>query len=82
VPPPSRGRRGDSPKGRGPEPTAPGTTILPNQISLGETKAGVTHIFVGQEPPFKEVPAMEAAELDYRILKSPVLRKNSMDDIG
>jgi sugar phosphate isomerase/epimerase len=33
-------------------------------------RAGVTHIFVEQEPPFKEVPAMEAAELDYRILKS------------
>jgi sugar phosphate isomerase/epimerase len=33
-------------------------------------KAGVTHIFVEQEPPFKEVPAMEAAELDYRVLKS------------
>ena len=33
-------------------------------------RAGVTHIFVEQEPPFKEVPAMEAAELDYRVLKS------------
>lgn len=33
-------------------------------------KAGVTHIFVEQEPPFKEVPAMEAAELDYRVLQS------------
>jgi len=33
-------------------------------------KAGVTHIFVEQEPPFKEVPAMEAAEIDYRALKS------------
>ena len=33
-------------------------------------KAGVTHIFVEQEPPFKEVPAMEAAEIDYRVLKS------------
>jgi hypothetical protein len=33
-------------------------------------RAGVTHIFVEQEPPFKEVPAMEAAEIDYRALKS------------
>ncbi len=33
-------------------------------------KAGVKHIFVEQEPPFKEVPAMEAAEIDYRFLKS------------
>ena len=33
-------------------------------------KAGVKHIFVEQEGPFKEVPAMEAAEIDYRFLKS------------
>jgi sugar phosphate isomerase/epimerase len=33
-------------------------------------KAGVKHIFVEQEPPFKEVSAMEAAEIDYRYLKS------------
>lgn len=33
-------------------------------------RAGVTHIFVEQEPPFKDVPAMEAAEIDYRALKS------------
>ena len=33
-------------------------------------RAGVTHIFVEQEPPFKEVSAMEAAEIDYRFLKS------------
>lgn len=33
-------------------------------------KAGVTHVFVEQEPPFKEVPAMEAAAIDYRVLKS------------
>src|SRR5580704_9233335 len=33
-------------------------------------RAGVKHIFVEQEPPFKEVPAMEAAEIDYRFLKS------------
>ena len=33
-------------------------------------KAGVKHMFVEQEPPFKEVPAMEAAEIDYRTLKT------------
>ena len=33
-------------------------------------KAGVKHVFVEQEPPFNEVPAMEAAEIDYRALKS------------
>jgi sugar phosphate isomerase/epimerase len=33
-------------------------------------KAGVKHIFVEQEPPFKEVPALEAAAIDYRFLKS------------
>jgi sugar phosphate isomerase/epimerase len=32
-------------------------------------KAGVKHMFVEQEPPFIEVPAMEAAEIDYRFLK-------------
>jgi sugar phosphate isomerase/epimerase len=33
-------------------------------------KAGVKHIFVEQEPPFKEVPALEAAAIDCRYLKS------------
>jgi sugar phosphate isomerase/epimerase len=33
-------------------------------------KAGVKHIFVEQEPPFKDVSAMEAADIDYRYLKS------------
>jgi sugar phosphate isomerase/epimerase len=33
-------------------------------------RAGVTHVFVEQEPPFKEVPAMEAAEIDCRVLRS------------
>jgi hypothetical protein len=32
----------------------------------------VKHIFVEQEGPFKEVPAMEAAEIDYRYL-NPLL---------
>ncbi len=33
-------------------------------------KAGVKHMFVEQEPPFKEMPAMEAAEADYKVLHS------------
>jgi sugar phosphate isomerase/epimerase len=33
-------------------------------------KVGVKHIFVEQEPPFKEVPAMEAAAIDCSYLKS------------
>jgi sugar phosphate isomerase/epimerase len=33
-------------------------------------RAGVAHMFVEQEPPFKEVSAMEAAEIDYGALKS------------
>lgn len=33
-------------------------------------RAGVKHMFVEQEPPFKEVPAMEAAAIDCRVLKS------------
>jgi len=39
-------------------------------IVAAAIKAGVKHIFVEQEPPFKEVPAMEAAEIDCRYLKS------------
>jgi sugar phosphate isomerase/epimerase len=33
-------------------------------------RAGVAHMFVEQEPPFNEVPAIEAAEIDCRALKS------------
>lgn len=32
--------------------------------------AGVKHMFVEQEPPFKEMSAMEAAEADYKVLHS------------
>ena len=35
-------------------------------------RIGVKHMFVEQEPPFTEVPAMEAAAIDYRVLKSLV----------
>jgi sugar phosphate isomerase/epimerase len=33
-------------------------------------KAGVKHMFVEQEPPFKEMSAMDAAEADYKVLHS------------
>jgi sugar phosphate isomerase/epimerase len=33
-------------------------------------KVGVKHMFVEQEPPFKEMPAMEAAAIDYKVLHS------------
>ena len=33
-------------------------------------KTGVKHMYVEQEPPFKDVPALEAAEIDYHVLKS------------
>ncbi len=33
-------------------------------------KAGIKHMFVEQEPPFKEMPALEAAEADYKVLNS------------
>lgn len=32
-------------------------------------KTGVKHMFVEQEPPFKDVPALEAAAIDYHFLK-------------
>jgi len=35
-------------------------------------KAGVAHMFVEQEPPFKEMPAIEAAAIDYKVLHSLV----------
>ena len=46
-----------------------GSTDLKPIVEAG-LRAGVTHQFVEQEPPFKEVPALEAAEIDYRALKS------------
>jgi sugar phosphate isomerase/epimerase len=33
-------------------------------------KAGIKHMFVEQEPPFKDMPAMEAAAADYKVLNS------------
>jgi hypothetical protein len=38
--------------------------------SKKEKHHALKHIFVEQEPPFKGVPATEAAEIDYRALKS------------
>jgi sugar phosphate isomerase/epimerase len=54
-----------------PQPTEIGRgSINLKPIVEAGLKAGVTHIFVEQEPPFKEVPAMEAAAIDYRALKA------------
>ncbi len=36
-------------------------------------KAGVLHMFVEQEPPFKDMPAMEAVGVDYKVLHSLVV---------
>jgi sugar phosphate isomerase/epimerase len=58
-----------SPDGPTPTELGRGSIDLKPIIEAG-LKSGVTHIFVEQEPPFKEVPAMEAAEIDYRALKS------------
>ena len=33
-------------------------------------KAGIRHMFVEQEPPFKEMTPLEAAAVDYRYLHS------------
>ena len=33
-------------------------------------RAGIKHMFVEQEPPFKEMTAMEAAAVDYKVLNS------------
>ena len=51
----------------------------PTEVGRGEVdvraivaagrKAGVRHIFVEQEPPFTEMPAMEAAAVDYAALR-------------
>ena len=46
-----------------------GSIDLKSIVQVG-LKAGVKHMFVEQEPPFTEIPAMEAAEIDYHALKS------------
>jgi sugar phosphate isomerase/epimerase len=46
-----------------------GSVDLKPIIEAGR-KAGVRHMFVEQEPPFKEMPAMEAAAVDYQVLSS------------
>ncbi len=65
--------------------TKPVTTLMspdapkPTELGRGDIdvkaivaagrKAGVRHIFVEQEPPFTEMPAMEAAAVDYAALR-------------
>ena len=58
----------------GPDAPAPtelgrGSVDLKPIIEAGR-KAGIRHMFVEQEPPFKEMPALEAAQVDYTCLHS------------
>ena len=43
---------------------------ISKRSSKRDSKTGVKHMYVEQEPPFKDVPALEAAEIDYHVLKS------------
>ncbi len=54
----------------GPQPTELGRGgVDVRAIVAAARKAGVRHIFVEQEPPFTEMPAMEAAAVDYAALQ-------------
>lgn len=46
-----------------------GSVDLKSIVEAGR-KAGIQHMFVEQEPPFKEMPALEAAAVDYKCLHS------------
>lgn len=53
-----------------PKPTELGRgSVDVRAIVAAGRKAGVRHIFVEQEPPFTEMPAMEAAAVDYAALR-------------
>lgn len=53
-----------------PKPTELGRgSVNVKAIVAAGRKAGVRHIFVEQEPPFTEMPAMEAAAVDYAALR-------------
>ena len=60
-----------SPDAPAPTELGRGSVDLKPIVEAGR-KAGVAHMFVEQEPPFKEMPAMEAAEIDYKVLHSLV----------
>jgi sugar phosphate isomerase/epimerase len=57
----------DSPDAPAPTELGRGSVDLKPIVEAGR-KAGVAHMFVEQEPPFKEMPAMEAAAVDYQVL--------------
>ena len=46
-----------------------GSIDLKSIVEAGR-KAGIRHMFVEQEPPFTEMPALEAAAVDYKCLHS------------
>jgi sugar phosphate isomerase/epimerase len=58
-----------SPDAPAPTELGRGSVDLKPIVEAGR-KAGITHMFVEQEPPFKEMPAMEAAAIDYQVLSS------------
>ena len=58
-----------------PQPTEVGRgEVNVRAIVAAGRRAGVRHIFVEQEPPFTEMPAMEAAAVDYAALR-PMLKE-------
>jgi sugar phosphate isomerase/epimerase len=58
-----------SPDAPAPTELGRGSVDLKPIVEAGR-KAGIAHMFVEQEPPFKEMPAMEAAAIDYQVLSS------------
>ncbi len=58
-----------SPDAPAPTELGRGSVDLKPIVEAGR-KAGVAHMFVEQEPPFKEMPALEAAAVDYQVLNS------------
>lgn len=54
-----------------PQGTELGRGIVPNKKFLSDAAGqGIEHIFVEQEPPFKDMPAMAAAKANYMFLHS------------
>ena len=54
-----------------PQGTELGRGIVPNKQFLADAKGqGIEHVFVEQEPPFKDMPALEAAQVNYSFLHS------------
>jgi sugar phosphate isomerase/epimerase len=56
---------------KAPRGTELGRGIVPNKQFVADAAGeGIEHIFVEQEPPFKDMPAMEAAKVNYAFLHS------------